>query len=159
MKNSCKYEILDISSSTDLEVLIQDISLLQFKLSRLYTHRCDQLLFLILWLVYLSPVDNYDWWNSCTGCCGFLMSSLKSPITTMDWRLDDCDKLLWEIFSRRDFYSCKYEILDISSSTDLEVLIQDPIKMLLCVVYRHPNTKVSPTENLPQQLVTIVTCW
>ena len=55
--------------------------------------------------------------------------------------------------------SCKYEILDISSSTDLEVsavLIQDPIKMLLCVVYRHPNTKVSPTENLPQQLVTIV---
>jgi len=52
--------------------------------------------------------------------------------------------------------SCKYEILDISSSTDLEVsavLIQDPIKMLLCVVYRHPNTKVSLTENLPQQLI------
>jgi len=48
--------------------------------------------------------------------------------------------------------SCKYEILDISSSTDLEVsavLIQDPIKMLFCVVYRHPNTKVSLTENLP----------
>ena len=57
--------------------------------------------------------------------------------------------------------SCKYEILDISSSTDLEVsavLIQDPIKMLLCVVYRHPNTKISLTENLPQQLVTIVKC-
>jgi len=42
--------------------------------------------------------------------------------------------------------SCKYEILDISSSTDLEVsavLIQDPIKMLLYVVYRHPNTSLS----------------